>query len=88
MLCNRMSNKNDGPHARASTTALSEDHMNNPNVEGNPLQHDIDALVEFVHRGCAPMLDLNEVLRVISSFLEPNSSMNYEYRFAGAVSAT
>lgn len=56
--------------------------MTNPNVEGNPLQHDIDALVEFVHRGCAHMLDRNKVLRVISSALEPNSSMNYEYRFA------
>ena len=56
--------------------------MTNPNVEGNPLQHDIDALVEFVHRGCAPMLDVIKVLSVISSALEPNSSMNYEYRFA------
>ena len=56
--------------------------MNNPNAEGNSLQHDIDALVEFVHRGCAKMLDVNEVLSVISSALQPNSSMNYEYRFA------
>ncbi len=54
----------------------------NPNAESNPLQHEIDALVEFVHCGCAPMLDVNEVLSVISAALQPNSSMNYEYRFA------
>ncbi len=56
--------------------------MKNPNVQGNPLEQKIDALVEFVHRGCAPMLDLNEVLGVISSALQLNSSMNYEYCFA------
>ncbi len=56
--------------------------MKTKNAESNPLQHEIDALVEFVHRGCAPMLDVNEVLRVISFALQPNSSMNYEYRFA------
>jgi len=46
------------------------------------LQYEIDALVEFVHRGCAPMLDVIEVLRVISPALKPNCSQNYEYRFA------
>ena len=52
-----------------------------PNVARNGLQRKVDALVEFVHRGCAPMLDVSEVLSLISPALKPNCCANYEYRF-------
>ncbi len=50
--------------------------------ENNALQHTVDALVEFVHRDCAPLLDVIEVLQAVAPALKPNCSMNYEYRFA------
>ena len=46
------------------------------------LQQQIDALVEFVHRGGAPLLDVIEVIQAISPALHPNCCANFEYRFA------
>ena len=46
------------------------------------LQQKVDALVEFVHRGGAPLLDVFEVLETVSPAMHPNASTNYEYRFA------
>ena len=56
--------------------------MKKPTVEQTALQQKVDALVEFVHRGGAPLLDVFEVLEAISPAMHPNGSTNYEYRFA------
>jgi len=50
--------------------------------EQTALQQKVDALVEFVHRGGAPLLDVFEVLQAISPALHPNCCANFEYRFA------
>ena len=56
--------------------------MNKPTTEQAAIQQKVDAIVEFVHRGGAPLLDVFEVLEVISPAIHPNGSTNYEYRFA------
>ena len=56
--------------------------MKKPTVEQAALQQKVDGLVEFVHRGGAPLLDVFEVLEAISPAMHPNASTNYEYRFA------
>ena len=53
-----------------------------PTAEQTALQQKVDALVEFVHRGGSPLLDVFEVLEAISPAMHPNGSTNYEYRFA------
>ncbi len=53
-----------------------------PKVATDGLQHEVDALVEFVHHGCAPMLDVIEAMSLVSPVLKPNCCANYEYRFA------
>jgi hypothetical protein len=56
--------------------------MSNQKPTEPALQQKVDALVEFVHRGGAPLLDVFEVLEAVAAVMHPNGSTNYEYRFA------
>lgn len=56
--------------------------MKKPTIEQAAHQQKVDALVEFVHSGGAPLLDGNEVYGAVLSVLHPNCCANFEYRFA------
>ena len=57
-----------------------------PRTETN-IQDDVDAVVEFVHRGGASMLNPAEAFRRVSPATHPNCCANYEYRFTWNQSA-